>query len=204
MTRIEKLLQTAVKLSAQPDDTFPGLARSLAAIYAQDKALLGRFIGQSGMGRRKAYYLLDLGKRLADLGLPDKRFEKIGWTKLQVIGKKLTPRNAETLLAWAEECNAPQLAARVRGETSTSKSRCVLLYFSPAQYRQFERTILTSGGKRSGRGLVGKEAAIMKMVRQINRAELQGASKTITKNSGHAGGVGRSEGRILRPRLRAS
>ena len=203
MTRIEKLLRKAVELSARPDDTFLDLARALAAIYAQDKALLGRFIEQSGIGRRKAYYLLDLGKRLADLSIPDRRLQKIGWTKLQVVGKQLTRRNAEKLLGWAEECNAPQLAARIRGETP-SKTRCVLLYFNPAQYRQFERAILTSGGKRSGRGLVGKEAAIMKMVRQINRAELQGASKTITKNSGHAGGVGRSEGRILRPRLRAS
>ena len=127
-----------------------------------------RFIEQSGIGRRKAYYLLDLGKRLVDLGLPDNRLQKIGWTKLQVVGKHLTRRNAETLLGWAEECNAPQLAARVRGE-APSKSRCVLLYFSPAQYRQFERAILTSGGKRSGRGLVGTEAAIMRMVRSINR-----------------------------------
>ena len=180
MTRIEKLLQTAIKLSAQPDDTFPGLARSLAAIYAQDKALLGRFIEQSGMGRRKAYYLLDLGKRLADLGLPDKRLKEVGWTKLQVVGKHLTRRNAETLLGWAEECNAPQLAARIRGE-APSKTRCVLLYMSPAQYRQFERAILTSGGKRSGRGLVGKEAAIMRMVRLINRNEGRPGSKGISE-----------------------
>ena len=153
-TRIEKLLQTAVELSARPDDTFLDLARALAAIYAQNKALLGRFIEQSGMGRRKAYYLLDLGKRLADLGLPDKRLEEIGWTKLQIIGKKLTRRNAKKLLGWAEEYNAPQLAARIRGETP-SKTRCVLLYMSPAQYRQFERAILSNGGKRSGRGLMG-------------------------------------------------
>ena len=196
MTRIEKLLQTAVKLSARPDDTFLALARSLAAVYAHDKALLGRFIEQSGMGRRKAYYLLDLGKRLAELGLPDKRLQKIGWTKLQVVGKHLTRRNAETMLGWAEECNAPQLAARVRGETSTSKSRCVLLYFSPAQYRQFQRAILSNGGKRSGRGLVGTEDAIMRIVRSVNRADRQGASKAIVKSSGQAG--------RLHPRSRAT
>ena len=195
MTRIEKLLQTAVKLSARPDDTFLALARSLAAVYAHDKALLGRFIEQSGMGRRKAYYLLDLGKRLADLGLPDKRLKEVGWTKLQIIGKQLTPRNAETLLAWAEECNALQLAARVRGE-APSKTHCVLLYMSPAQYRQFERAILSNGGKRSGRGLVGTEDAIMRMVRSVNRADRQGASKAIVKSSGQAG--------RLHPRSRAT
>ena len=112
MTRNEKLLRKAVELSARPEDTFLALARALAAIYAQDKSLLGRYIAESGIGRRKAYYLLDLGKRLADLGLPDKRFEKIGWTKLQIIGKQLTRRNAKTLLGWAEAYNAPQLAAR--------------------------------------------------------------------------------------------
>ena len=199
MTRNEKLLRKAVELSARPEDTFLDLARALTAMYAQDKALLGRYIAESGIGRRKAYYLLDLGKRLADLGLPDKRFEEIGWTKLQIIGKQLTRRNAETLLAWAEECNAPQLAARVRGE-APSKTHCVLVYFSPAQYRQFERAILTSRGKRSGRGLGGKEDAIMSMVRSVNRSDRQGASKAIAKSSGRAGGVQRSHGRILRTR----
>ena len=133
--------------------------------------------------------------------MPDKHFEKIGWTKLQIIGQKLTRRNAETLLAWAEECNAPQLAARVRGE-APSKTRCVLLYFSPAQYRQFERAILTSGGKRSGRGLVGTEDAIMRIVRSVNRADRQGASKAIVKSSGQAGGVRRTEA-PNRPRSKA-
>ena len=195
MTRNEKLLRKAVELSARPEDTFLDLARALAAIYAQDKSLLGRFIEQSGIGRRKAYYLLDLGKRLVDLGLPDNRLQKIGWTKLQVVGKHLTRRNAETLLGWAEECNAPQLAARVRGE-APSKTHCVLLYMSPAQYRQFERAILSNGGKRSGRGLVGTEDAIMRMVRSVNRADRQGASKAIVKSSGQAG--------RLHPRSRAT
>ena len=185
MTRLEKLLQTAVKLSARPDDTFLDLARALAAIYAQDKALLGRFIAESGIGRRKAYYLLELGKRLADLGVPDKRFEKIGWTKLQIIGKHLTRRNAEKLLGWAKECNAPQLTARVRGE-APSKTHCVLLYFSPAQYRQFEKAILTKGGKRSGRGLVGKEAAIMRMVRLVNKAESKDVRTSIASKLSQA------------------
>ena len=202
MTKNEKLLRRAVELSARPDDTFPGLARSLAAIYAQDKALLGRFIEQSGMGRRKAYYLLDLGKRLTDLGLPDKRLQKIGWTKLQVVGKQLTRRNAEKLLGWAEECNAPQLAARIRGE-APSKTRCVLLYMSPVQYRQFEKAILKSGGKRSGRGLVGTEVAIMRIVRSVNRWERQGASKSIAKSSSQVGGVRRTEA-PNRPRLKVA
>jgi hypothetical protein len=121
------------------------------------------------MGRRKAYYLLQLGQRLKGLRLPEKRLSAIGWTKLQVISDHLTPQNAEELLAEAEECTTQELRV-LMGGGSKAKRRCVLLYFSPRQYRQLEEAILTNGGKRRGRGLVGKETAILRMVRRHGKS----------------------------------
>ena len=101
MANIDKM-RTAVRLSARPKDTFPELARLLADLYAQDPASLQRFIAASGMGRRKAYYLVELGRGLEGLKLVE-RVRRIGWKKAQMIAQKITRRNARERLQWAEE-----------------------------------------------------------------------------------------------------
>jgi hypothetical protein len=42
------------------------------------------------------------------------------------------------------------------------------LYFSTGQYRQFRRAVLQHGGSGVGRGLVGKEEAIMNIIRRAD------------------------------------
>jgi hypothetical protein len=49
------------------------------------------------------------------------------------------------------------------------ESPCVQLYLSPREYQQLEKAILKNGGKQKGGGLAGKEAAIMRIVRQTNQ-----------------------------------
>jgi hypothetical protein len=164
MAAIKARLRKAVRLAARPESTFLELARSLASLHDTDPAALRRFITDSGMKQRKAYYLLELGRRLQGLRLSEARLKRIGWTKLSVIGKTLTRENAETRLQWAEENSSRKLADLVRGAKSTSKLHCVQLYFSPREYRRLEEGILGHGGQRRGRGLIDKEKAILEMV----------------------------------------
>jgi hypothetical protein len=177
MSKVDMLLENAVRLSDRPEDTFPKLARALAKLYAHDKNLLRQFLGASTMGRRKAYYLIELGKRIQGLKLPEKRLKRIGWTKMQVLAKHLTLANADDLLARAEANSAQKLAAMLRGEQCRERARCVLLYFSPRQYREFERAVLSHGGSRSGRGLVAKEEALIKAIREADRQKNQLGSR---------------------------
>lgn len=157
--------KTAIALAEEPNDTFPELARRLAKVHERDRSGLGRFVQQSDIKRRKAYYLLELGKKLPSLRIPDERLRKIGWTKLQIILEKLDGRSADKWLKLAEAHSTEELKALMLGHKPSSKAHCVQLYFTQRQYHQLEKAILSFGGKRSGRGLIDKEAAIMRMVR---------------------------------------
>jgi hypothetical protein len=98
MAAIEARLRKAVKLAARPESTFLELAQFLASLHDTDPTVLLRFVHDSGMKKRKAYYLLELGQRLQELHLSEARLKRIGWTKLSVIGRTLTRENGETRL----------------------------------------------------------------------------------------------------------
>jgi hypothetical protein len=79
-----------------------------------------------------------------------------------MIAAQLPDGDLAELLEWAEELSAKELDTFIRRKTTTGK-RCVLLYFSPADYRQYEKAALKCGAAKRGKGLTGKEAAIIKM-----------------------------------------
>jgi hypothetical protein len=163
MSRQNRVLRKAVALASRPDDNLVELARRLADLYDEDPLLVRRFVEQSRMGLRKAYCLAELGRHLAGLELPEERLKAVGWTKAHVIAKHLKPDNVERLLSLAEGHSVKKLMTLVRGARSQQKLRCVLLYFTPSQYRWFERALLRHGAMRSGRGLANKEAAVLKI-----------------------------------------
>ena len=171
MKRIDRLLHKALQLADQPETGFLQLARCLAQLHGSDPGSISRFVSLSGTGRRKTYYLRRVGEQLTDLGLAEGRLERIGWTKLQVISEKLTPKSAERWLRLAEIRSTQELVDLVRG--GPARPHCVQLYFGPRQYAQLERAILNHGGQRRGRGLANKEAAIMRMVRRASKGASQ-------------------------------
>ncbi len=52
----------------------------------------------------------------------------------------------------------------MRGENPLGNSHCVLMYFSPKDYAEFENALVKHGGVRSGRGIQNKEEAVLRMV----------------------------------------
>ena len=91
---------------------------------------------------------------------------KIGWTKLQLIGKHVTPENLDDLLTLAESTNSKELERQMRGEKPLGNAHCVVMYFSPKQYAEFEEALLKNGAKQSGRGMVDKEKALINALRK--------------------------------------
>lgn len=161
------ILQQALGLSRQPEDHSIELARCLAKLNID--APLTDFIVQSPISKRKAYYLAEVGKKLDELGATDERLEQIGWTKLHVISKHLEKRAPEELLDLAERHTVHELQQMLPDNPLESRSsRCVILYFSPEQYADFEREVLAHGGEKSGRGLIHKENAVMAMIRKLD------------------------------------
>src|SRR6185437_6555463 len=77
-----------------------------------------------------------------------------------------TKNNVEELVSLAEQLKTKQLERKMQGEEPLSNAHCVLMYFSPKQYAELEEALLKNGGERSGRGIVGKEEALINALRK--------------------------------------
>jgi hypothetical protein len=71
------------------------------------------------------------------------------------------------LLTLAEGSTAENLKRQMRGEKSLGDAHCVLMYFTPKQYPELEEALLHHGGVKSGRGILNKEEALLRIVRAV-------------------------------------
>jgi hypothetical protein len=169
----EALYDKAMSLSKDVEDNFLELGKSLRRLQDHDPELFQKIVAKTNLGRRKAYYLVEVSRTFDPLTVPRAPLRKIGWTKLQLIGKHVTPNNLDALLQLAEESNAKELERLMRGEKPLGNAHCVLMYFSPKQYAQLEDAMVKHGGVRSGRGIQNKEEAMLSMVRRLNKLDDQ-------------------------------
>ena len=163
--KTEELYDKALALSADVEDNFLELGRSLRQLLDRDPDLFQQVVNK-GLGRRKAYYMVEVSRIFDPLPIPRSRLRKIGWTKLQVIGKHVTPDNLEDLLTLAESVNSKVLERQMRGEKPMENAHCVVMYFTPKQYAEFKEALLKNGAEPSGRGIVGKEEALINALRK--------------------------------------
>jgi hypothetical protein len=166
---IQQLKKRALALAALPrNQGWFELSKVLDVLNQRrgekGKAAFQDVIIAGTLSRRTAYYLRDIGQLIRTENVSAPQAERIGWTKLQIIGNKIDPKNAARLLKLAEENNAQELKRKIRENSQRSKPHCVLLYFGPEQYRQFRKAVLRHGGSSAGRGLIGKAEAIMRII----------------------------------------
>jgi len=163
---IEDLYDRVLALSADVEDNFLELGRSLRQLQHRDPDLFQQVAKKENLKRRKAYYLVEVSRTFDKAPVPRSRLRKIGWTKLQLIGKHVTADNLEELLQLAESTNSKELERQMRGEKPLGNAHCVLMYFSPKQYVEFKAALLKNGAKPSGRGMVDKEKALINALRK--------------------------------------
>src|SRR5579863_4454952 len=168
---IEELYDRVLVLSSDVEDNFLELGRSLRQLLDRDPDLFQQVAKKGRLGRRKAYYLVDVSRAFDKAPVPRSRLRNIGWTKLQVIGKYVTADNLEDLLELAERISSKELERQMRGEKPISNAHCVLMYFSPKHYAELEDALVKQGGVRSGRGIQNKEEALLRMVRAFKRQD---------------------------------
>lgn len=85
----EDLYDRALALSSDVEDNFLDLGKSLRQLQDRDPDLFNQIVAKSNLGRRKAYYLVEVSRIFDPLPVPRSRLRKIGWTKLQLIGKHI-------------------------------------------------------------------------------------------------------------------
>ncbi len=162
----------AKRLAAQPRVAPVDLAE---ALWKAEKARPGsvrKIVDETGLGLRKAYYLLKMWERFAQLDLSRALLAEVGWTKLTLIAT-FAPLGTEATwleLARAGGSTAKELENKLKGAGwGEQKAHSVLLRLTPTQYKTFSRVLQKFGAKpaRKGKGLIDKERALIKALGQV-------------------------------------
>jgi hypothetical protein len=161
------LEKTVLALASRPADRFLDLAHALRALKDASGEDFRRVVKKAGLGTRKAYYLLNLADQLQVSAGFRTRLRDIGWTKSKVIGKHRAGNNFVKLVEYAENHTTKELEAYAAKKKPTTDTRCVLLYFTPGEYRRYEEAVLKFGARKRGRGLTDKEKATIRMAKKL-------------------------------------
>jgi hypothetical protein len=161
------LEKKVLALASRPAERFLELAHALRALKDNSREEYRRVVKKAGLGTRKAYYLLNLADQLQVSAGFRTRLREIGWTKSKVIGKHRAGTNFLKLVEYAENHTTKELEAYAAKKRPTTDTRCVLLYFTPGEYRRYEEAVLKFGARKRGRGLIDKEKATIRMAKKL-------------------------------------
>lgn len=164
MFKLAEIKKRALELASRPEENFLELAKYLRMLNDIDHDQFRQVYEKSRLGKRKAHYLVEINRQFEGSKLPKSRLNNIGWTKLQIIGKHLIRKNADKLLRLAETNTVHDLKLLMQGKKPMPKTHCVLMYFSPHQYRVFEKAIAQHRAGRTGRGIVSKEQTLVELI----------------------------------------
>jgi hypothetical protein len=157
-------------MAPEVEEKFLEIGAALGRLQEADRDLFWKAVEKGEFGKRKAYYLITIAKAFKNIKVPKARLRAIGWTRLQVIARVLNESNADELILLAEQHKVKDLEAIIKGEEPNPDSRVIILYFTPDDYEVLEAILVQNGASRHGRGLVGKEAALMKALKKANKA----------------------------------
>lgn len=159
----------AAKLVERPAAPFTDLADKLGDLKAIGRQFRSH-VKDVGLSQRKAYYLIKIWDRLEGV-VPEERLEKLGWTKLKALLPHINERNAEAVLTFAEKHTVRECELYLNKQPYREKTRCMIIRFSAKDYATFSDAIIQNGGRKRGKGLVGTEKALLKIVARAKRAE---------------------------------
>lgn len=157
---LEELFTRCVELSKDVSANFICLARSLCQLQFESRDHFAEFLQLDVIDRRTAYYLITLDLLIWQVG-DEARLKEIGWSKLSILVRFAKSTNYKELLHYAETHTARDLALVLAGKPVIPNARCMLLYMSPEDYAFVENVLFAFGATKRGKGLVGKEDALL-------------------------------------------
>jgi hypothetical protein len=165
----EALYDKALELFAKVPDNFLDLGRALRQLQDRDPELFQKFVAKTGIGRRKAYYLVEISRTFEPLQVSRARLHDLGWTKVQLIAREVNQDNVEEWLELAESLSTKQLERKMKGKAPIKNAACVLMYFGPKEYEELAEALAKYGAVPTERGIQNKEEALIRMVRAMNK-----------------------------------
>jgi hypothetical protein len=167
----EALYAKALELATNDPDNFWDLGRALRRLLDRNPDLFQKFLDNTDVGSRKAYYLIEINRAFEPLQVSRTRLLKLGWTKLQLIASEVNQDHVEEWLDVAESLSTKQLERKIKGKTPIKNPACVLMYFNPKDYKELAEALKRYGATATERSIRNREEALMRMVRRLKDLE---------------------------------
>lgn len=153
-------------------DRFLEMGRRLRRFYEAlpDNGYKARSINEllegTKISRRSALYWIEIDRTYSRFNVPDDRLARIGWSKLSMMARHLTPRNVESWLLLAERSTANQLRASIR--KAEPSRHYVVFKLSAADNAMLTSVLVANGARAVGkRRLIDKEIALIELCRRV-------------------------------------
>ncbi len=159
-----------VSLASEKSVGFFEMADNIASMHAADPTKLRDLPELTGMSRRRLYYLLDVGRLIANGQISRSEAEAIGWTKLQIIARHILDEGMEgvnelrPLLEIAKETNARSLPKKLLGQKS-GDTKAVVFHLTKSQRAELREALQHFGARLGHRGLQHKDRALTGLVK---------------------------------------
>ena len=166
-----RLKTRSIELARQPSLNFFELSVLLAELAdGPYVGLVEDLPNETGMSRRRLYYLLAAGRLIAEQGISKTQAEEVGWTKLQIIARHLkdsptvtTAAELGSYLDLARKTNAHSLLRTLKEGRADGKS-AVVFRLSPGIVGKLNDALLAFGATQDHRGFKGKEDALARIL----------------------------------------
>lgn len=156
-------------LKTHPKSDFLARGRTLDAIHTLKPDAFALAAKAAGVGLRTAYGLVQVHRRFGSKPAWRARLERVGWTRLYIAARADPEKwSTKQLLGLAETHTAHDLEVVLKGDVPLQNARVVVLRFTLEQYVLFERVLLAHGAEPAGKGLKGREDALIKALASID------------------------------------
>lgn len=151
----------------EAESRFLELGAVLKKLKATQPAEFAGIADATTLGRRRAYYLIEIDRVFGAMELLQPRLMKIGWSKLSLIARHVNPANLEELLHLAETSAAHELRAYLKKGTPGLGARVLLLSLDAHQFERIWEVLIANGAYLTPKGIHNKEAALLQALSKV-------------------------------------
>lgn len=150
---------------------FLELGAALRAMKASASPTFSQILKEPSLGRRRAYYFMEIDRVFGAMPAHHKRLTKLGWSKCALVARHAHGDNLEELLHLAEVSTVQELRSLFGKPGGGRGARALLLQWEPMDFQYVRRVLLENGAYETSRGMRNKEVALLRALAKIPPAQ---------------------------------
>lgn len=166
--KVDQAMVDKVKeLAIASDENFLELGKTLRALQESNTKEFLSAVEDSGLGKRKAYYLVDIDRTFSTIPVQKGRLKKLGWTKLNELAPSINSKNYVELIKAAETYTVKELKSYLSGKKPEEKKKAFLTYLDSESYEALAEAFARVGAKSYSRGWLNKAASLTALAQTV-------------------------------------